>query len=124
MDTCLSTYQSNLIDPLRLTQLRAPLLVHTAARPDWGRTVIFNVSSIGGRCPKPWGGVHESTKSATESLSETLRYEMRPLDVAVYCGLLGILNTAIISLETNPFDANCPTHLSTPIHPHHDQTIS
>jgi len=40
-------YEINVYATIRLTQLLAPLLIHTAARRDPGRTVKFNVERQG-----------------------------------------------------------------------------
>ncbi len=54
---------------------------------------IINVSSVGGRITLPYFGVYNSTKYAVESLSEALRYELRPFGVDVVLIEPGVIRT-------------------------------
>jgi short-subunit dehydrogenase len=44
---------------------------------------ILNVSSIGGKVTFPFFGAYHGTKYAVEAFSDTLRYELRPFNIAV-----------------------------------------
>jgi NAD(P)-dependent dehydrogenase (short-subunit alcohol dehydrogenase family) len=55
-------WQANIIGPVRLTQLLALLLVHTAARADRGRTVVFNVGTAGGTIAVSWMAAQPAAK--------------------------------------------------------------
>lgn len=63
-------FETNTIGPLRLLQ---------RVLPRWrsrGSGVIVNVSSVQGRVATPLEGPYSASKSALESLSETLHYEL------------------------------------------------
>jgi NAD(P)-dependent dehydrogenase (short-subunit alcohol dehydrogenase family) len=63
-------FETNTLGPLRLLQHVLP------AWRQRGSGVIVNVSSVQGRVATPLEGFYSATKSALESLSETLHYEM------------------------------------------------
>ena len=54
---------------------------------------VINVSSVGGRITLPFFGVYNSTKYAVESLSEALRYELRPFGIDVVLIEPGVIRT-------------------------------
>jgi short-subunit dehydrogenase len=54
---------------------------------------IINVSSVGGRITLPYFGVYNSTKYAVESLSDALRYELRPFGIDVALIEPGVIRT-------------------------------
>jgi short-subunit dehydrogenase len=54
---------------------------------------IINVSSVGGRITLPYFGVYNSTKYAVESLSDAMRYELRPFGIDVALIEPGIIRT-------------------------------
>jgi short-subunit dehydrogenase len=54
---------------------------------------IINVSSVGGRMTLPWFGVYNSTKYAVESLSDALRYELKPFGIDVALIEPGVIRT-------------------------------
>lgn len=54
---------------------------------------IVNVSSVGGRITLPYFGVYNSTKYAVESLSDALRYELRPFGIDVSLIEPGVIRT-------------------------------
>ncbi|MBA2542902.1 MAG: SDR family NAD(P)-dependent oxidoreductase, partial [Deltaproteobacteria bacterium] len=54
---------------------------------------IINVSSVGGRITLPYFGVYNSTKYAVESLSDALRYELRPFGIDVSLIEPGVIRT-------------------------------
>ncbi len=54
---------------------------------------IINVSSVGGRITLPFFGVYNSTKYAVESLSDALRYELRPFGIDVSLIEPGVIRT-------------------------------
>ena len=54
---------------------------------------IINVSSVGGRITLPYFGVYNSTKYAVESLSDALRYELRPFGIDVAMIEPGVIRT-------------------------------
>jgi short-subunit dehydrogenase len=54
---------------------------------------VINVSSVGGRITLPYFGVYNATKYAVESLSEALRYELRPFGIDVVLIEPGVIRT-------------------------------
>jgi len=54
---------------------------------------IVNVSSVGGRITLPFFGVYNSTKYAVESLSDALRWELRPFGIDVSLIEPGVIRT-------------------------------
>jgi short-subunit dehydrogenase len=54
---------------------------------------IINISSVGGRVTLPYFGVYNSTKYAVESLSEALRFELKPFGVDVSLIEPGVIRT-------------------------------
>jgi short-subunit dehydrogenase len=54
---------------------------------------IVNVTSLGGRLTFPFMGAYNSTKYALESLSDALRFELRPFGIDVAIIEPGVINT-------------------------------
>jgi NAD(P)-dependent dehydrogenase (short-subunit alcohol dehydrogenase family) len=72
-----ATFETNTIGPLRLLQ---------GVLPRWrsrGSGVVVNVSSVQGRVATPLEGPYSASKSALESLSETLHYELGHFGIRV-----------------------------------------
>jgi short-subunit dehydrogenase len=80
-------YETNVFGLMNVTRAFLPKMVERRA----GR--IINVSSIGGRITLPYFGVYNSTKYAVESLSDALRYELRPFGIDVALIEPGVIRT-------------------------------
>ena len=80
-------YETNVFGLMNVTRAFLPKMRQRRA----GR--IINVSSVGGRITLPYFGVYNSTKYALESLSDALRYELRPFGVDVVLIEPGIIRT-------------------------------
>jgi NAD(P)-dependent dehydrogenase (short-subunit alcohol dehydrogenase family) len=80
-------FETNLLGPLRLTQLVLPGM--RAQR--WGKVV--NLSSMGGRMTFPGGGIYHATKYALEGLSDVLRFEVAGFGIDVILIEPGIIRT-------------------------------
>jgi short-subunit dehydrogenase len=80
-------YDTNVFGLMNVTRAFLPKMRARRA----GR--IINVSSIGGRLTLPYFGVYNSTKYAVESLSDALRYELRPFDIDVALIEPGVIRT-------------------------------
>lgn len=80
-------YETNVFGLMNVTRAFLPKMMERRA----GR--IINVSSVGGRITMPYFGVYNSTKYAVESLSDALRYELRPFNVDVVLIEPGIIRT-------------------------------
>jgi short-subunit dehydrogenase len=80
-------YETNVFGLMNVTRAFLPKMIERRA----GRVV--NVSSVGGRITLPYFGVYNSTKYAVESLSDALRYELRPFGIDVSMIEPGIIRT-------------------------------
>ena len=80
-------YETNVFGLMAVTRAFLPKMRERRA----GR--IINVSSMGGRFTLPYFGVYNSTKYAVESLSDALRYELRPFGIDVALIEPGVIRT-------------------------------
>ena len=80
-------YETNVFGLMNVTRAFLPGMRARRA----GR--IINVSSMGGRITLPYFGVYNSTKYAIESLSDALRYELRPFGIDVALIEPGVIRT-------------------------------
>lgn len=80
-------YETNVFGLMAVTRAFLPRMLERRN----GR--IVNVSSVGGRITLPYFGVYNSTKYAVESLSDALRYELRPFGIDVALIEPGIIRT-------------------------------
>jgi len=80
-------YETNVFGLMNVTRAFLPRMLDRRA----GR--IINVSSVGGRITLPYFGVYNSTKYAVESLSDALRYELRPFGIDVALIEPGVIRT-------------------------------
>ena len=80
-------YETNVFGLMNVTRAFLPKMMQRRS----GR--IINVSSVGGRMTLPYFGVYNSTKYAVESLSDALRYELRPFGIDVALIEPGIIRT-------------------------------
>jgi short-subunit dehydrogenase len=80
-------YETNVFGLMNVTRAFLPRMLERRA----GR--IVNVSSVGGRITLPYFGVYNSTKYAVESLSDALRYELRPFGIDVALIEPGVIRT-------------------------------
>jgi short-subunit dehydrogenase len=87
MDAARRQLETNVLGPLRLTQLVLPGMRRA------GRGRIVNVSSMGGRITIPGGGVYHASKYALEALSDALRFEVRGFGVDVVLIEPGLVRT-------------------------------
>jgi len=70
---------------------------------------IINVSSMGGRITLPYFGVYNATKYAVESLSDALRYELRPLGIDVSLIEPGVIRTNFEATAVSGLDGFAAT---------------
>ncbi len=80
-------YETNVFGLMNVTRAFLPKMMERRA----GR--IVNVSSVGGRITLPYFGVYNSTKYAVESLSDAMRYELRPFGIDVALIEPGVIRT-------------------------------
>ncbi|HEX5058934.1 MAG TPA: SDR family NAD(P)-dependent oxidoreductase, partial [Kofleriaceae bacterium] len=80
-------YETNVFGLMNVTRAFLPAMMQRRS----GR--IINVSSVGGRITLPYFGVYNSTKYAVESLSDAMRYELRPFGIDVAMIEPGVIRT-------------------------------
>jgi short-subunit dehydrogenase len=80
-------YETNVFGLMNVTHAFLPRMMERRS----GR--IINISSVGGQLTLPFFGVYNSTKYAVESMSDAMRYELRPFGVDVVLIEPGIIRT-------------------------------
>ena len=97
-------YETNVFGLMNVTRAFLPKMMQRRA----GR--IINVSSVGGRITLPYFGVYNSTKYAVESLSDAMRYELRPFGIDVTMIEPGVIRTNFEATAVGNLDqlANTP----------------
>jgi len=80
-------YETNVFGLMNVSRAFLPRMLQRRS----GR--IINVSSVGGRITLPYFGVYNSTKYAVESLSDAMRYELRPFGIDVAMIEPGVIRT-------------------------------
>jgi len=96
-------YETNVFGLMSVTRAFLPRMRERRA----GR--IINVSSVGGRMTLPWFGVYNSTKYAVESLSDALRYELKPFGIDVALIEPGVIRTNFEATAVAQLDAFADT---------------
>jgi short-subunit dehydrogenase len=91
-------YETNVFGLMNVTRAFLPKMRDRRS----GR--IINVSSLGGQLTLPYFGVYNSTKYAVESLSDALRYELRPFGVDVVLIEPGVIRTNFEATAASNFD--------------------
>ncbi|MFT7287114.1 MAG: NAD(P)-dependent dehydrogenase (short-subunit alcohol dehydrogenase family) [Halieaceae bacterium] len=86
-------YQTNVLGLVRVTRAFLP------AMRERRRGRIINVSSVAGRVTMPFFGPYNSSKHAVESISDSLRHELRPHGLQVVVIEPGAVKTRFGSLE-------------------------
>jgi short-subunit dehydrogenase len=89
-------YDTNVFGLMAVTRAFVPRMRERGA----GRVV--NISSMGGRVTFPFMGAYTSTKYAVESLSDALRYELRPFGIAVVLIEPGAIHTNFAETSMAP----------------------
>ncbi|HSD87185.1 MAG TPA: SDR family oxidoreductase [Kofleriaceae bacterium] len=96
-------YETNVFGLMNVTRAFLPRMMSRRA----GR--IINVSSVGGRITLPYFGVYNSTKYAVESLSDALRWELRPFGIDVALIEPGVIRTNFEATAVANLDAFAST---------------
>lgn len=65
---------------------------------------IINVSSVGGKLTMPFFGAYNATKYAVESMSDALRYELKPFGIDVVVVEPGVINTNFADTSLSKID--------------------
>lgn len=103
-------YDTNVFGLMNVTRAFLPKMVERRS----GRVV--NISSVGGRITLPYFGVYNSTKYAVESLSDALRYELKPFNIDVTLIEPGVIRTN--------FEATAVSNLSAYSHTPYGKAIA
>ncbi|KAK8128646.1 short-chain dehydrogenases/reductase [Apiospora sp. TS-2023a] len=88
LDEAKRLYDVNVWSIVGVTQAFAPMLVKS-------RGTVCNVSSTAACMPFAYAGIYQSSKIASQRISEVMRIEMAPLGVTVCTGMLGAVATPI-----------------------------
>jgi len=91
-------YETNVFGLMNVTRAFLPQMRDRRS----GR--IVNVSSLGGQLTLPYFGVYNSTKYAVESLSDALRYELKPFGIDVVLIEPGVIRTNFEATAVSNFD--------------------
>jgi NAD(P)-dependent dehydrogenase (short-subunit alcohol dehydrogenase family) len=102
LDDVRRQFEVNVLGALRAAQLVAPGM----RRRGHGR--IVNVSSVAGRITMPGMGAYAMSKHALESMSEALRYELKPFGIAVSVIQPGGIDTPFAEAERRAFHHGRP----------------
>ncbi|KAK8033520.1 oxidoreductase [Apiospora marii] len=88
LDEAKRLYDVNVWSIVGVTQVFAPMLIKS-------KGTICNVSSTAACMPFAYAGIYQSSKIASQRISEVMRIEMAPLGVTVTTGMLGAVATPI-----------------------------
>ena len=105
---CRRQFEVNLFGPLALTQALIP------GMRDRGGGRIINISSIGGRTAFPMGGLYSGSKFALEAMSDALRMELEPFNIAVSVIEPGAVDNEFLQVIKTELNAIIPQPENTP----------
>lgn len=98
----------NLLAPIALIRNLIPIM-----RQQGGGRII-NISSLGGRLAFPLGGLYSASKFALEGLSDALRMELEPFNIAVSVVEPGPVRTEFFAAAKNQSNQVITDPLNTP----------
>jgi NADP-dependent 3-hydroxy acid dehydrogenase YdfG len=99
LDEVRRQYETNVFGLIRMCQLVLP------GMRDQGSGTIINIGSMGGRLTFPGAGIYHSTKYALESISDSLRFEVRGFGVHVVLIEPGLIVTGFGDVASGSADA-------------------
>jgi NAD(P)-dependent dehydrogenase (short-subunit alcohol dehydrogenase family) len=103
MDRVRRQFETNVFGLARMCQLVLPAMRHA------NRGRIVNVGSMGGRLTFPASGYYHATKYAVESITDALRYEVRPFGVTVSLVEPGPVSSGFEATAGRSLDAGART---------------
>ncbi|MCJ1456638.1 hypothetical protein MMC28_007000 [Mycoblastus sanguinarius] len=92
LKTAREIYDLNVFSVLAVTQAFAPSLIAAKGK-------VINIGSIVGRMAQAYTGIYNSSKAATNLLSETLRLELAPFNVQVITVVTGTVKTQFFASQ-------------------------
>lgn len=98
----------NLLAPLTLIRALIPSM-----RSQGGGRIV-NISSLGGRLAFPFGGLYSSSKFALEGLSDALRMELEPFNIAVSVVEPGPVSTEFFDVSQRSLEGAIANPADTP----------
>ncbi len=90
MEQAGNVFETNFFGIMRMCQAVLPSMRRL------GRGRIINISSLAGLTPIPFCGLYNASKFALEGLTESLRYELRPLNILVSLVEPGFVRTGLV----------------------------
>jgi short-subunit dehydrogenase len=78
MDGIIAQFETNFFGAIRVMQAVLPIMRKQRS----GK--IVNITSMGGRIAIPLDSIYHATKFALEGLSESIQYELEPLELKLY----------------------------------------
>jgi NAD(P)-dependent dehydrogenase (short-subunit alcohol dehydrogenase family) len=103
-------FEINVFGVIAVTQATLPLLRRHVARHGHGSARLVNMSSIAGRIAQPIVGPYTASKFAVESLTDSLRMELRSQGIVVCSVNPGAIDTPIWSKAHASADNLTPDH--------------
>jgi NAD(P)-dependent dehydrogenase (short-subunit alcohol dehydrogenase family) len=103
-------FEINVFGVIAVTQATLPLLRQHVAKNGRGSARLVNMGSIAGRIAQPIVGPYTASKFAVESLTDSLRMELRPQGIVVCSVNPGAIDTPIWSKAHASADNLTPDH--------------
>ena len=107
-------FDVNLFGAIAVTQATLPLLRKYVTKNAMGSARLINISSIAGKVAQPILGPYTASKHAMESLTDSLRMEVKPLGIQVCSVNPGAIDTPIwgkANLDAEPTGADDPARM-------------
>jgi NAD(P)-dependent dehydrogenase (short-subunit alcohol dehydrogenase family) len=103
-------FEINFFGVIKVTQATLPLLRKHVTKYGKGAARLINMSSIAGRIAQPILGPYTASKHALESLSDSLRLELKPQGILVCSVNPGAIDTPIWNKAHAEVETITPDH--------------
>jgi NAD(P)-dependent dehydrogenase (short-subunit alcohol dehydrogenase family) len=117
-------FETNFFGVIAVTQATLPLLRQHVATHGHGSARLVNMSSIAGRIAQPIVGPYTASKFAVESLTDSLRMELRSQGIVVCSVNPGAIDTPIWSKASAAAQAMTPEHPARQLYGHIIQGVT